>query len=104
MPGRVRTGPQGQGAFTGRGMGVCNADSPRTGTGRGLGLGVRQGLARGAKFGLGLGLGYGCRRWFRANQSVEASDSLTQEKAYLERRLDAVNRQLSQSNQSNSVK
>jgi len=54
MPGGDRTGPEGKGPRTGRGMGPCGSGSGRgrgrgagRGTGRGLGLGYRRGLRGG---------------------------------------------------------
>ncbi len=98
MPGRDGTGPMGQGAFTGRGMGTGN-DTGVTGygrgygrgDGRGFGAGPGRGIVRGARFGLGLGLGYGCRRLLnRQITAVEDQETLAQEKAFLQRRLDAI--------------
>lgn len=42
MPGQDRTGPNGEGPLTGRGLGPC---------GRGLNRGLRMGLGRGSGFG-----------------------------------------------------
>ncbi len=61
MPGLDRTGPNGQGAMTGRRMGLCanntnqNPDIPQAGFGRGLGRG-----------GGGRGRGRGFRNVYRA--------------------------------------
>lgn len=91
MPGRDGTGPMGQGAVTGRGMGACNDTGVTYGYGRGLGAGIGRGIARGARLGLGLGLGYGCRRLMnRQNAVVDDRVALTEEKAFLQRRLDAI--------------
>lgn len=58
MPGFDRTGPNGQGAMTGRGMGNCQAQTanPMVG-GRGMGMGGGRGLGRGAGVGGGRGMG-----------------------------------------------
>jgi hypothetical protein len=77
MPGRDGTGPLGQGALTGRGLGVS-----RTGNnfyGRGMGLG------------LGFGRFNYCRRAY--NPSL-TNASLTEQKAILEARLEEINKQL----------
>ena len=62
MPGRDGTGPQGQGAMTGRGLGVANqALTQGIGRGRnpGCGMGLRQGRNPAAETGRGLGRGRG---------------------------------------------
>jgi hypothetical protein len=46
MPNMNGTGPQGQGAMTGRGLGPCGGGM-RRGGGRGLGRGLRRGLGHG---------------------------------------------------------
>jgi hypothetical protein len=43
MPGQDRTGPLGEGAMTGRGLGLCG-NGIRRGVGRGLGRGCRRGF------------------------------------------------------------
>ena len=57
MPARDKTGPQGAGPLTGRGLGNCNKDVQPTsrgcGLGRGLGRGQGCGLGRGNNNGLG---------------------------------------------------
>ncbi len=60
MPNFDGTGPRGEGAKTGRGMGKCNTgDKPQENakTGKGLGLGKGAGTGRGRGRGLGLGKG-----------------------------------------------
>ncbi len=66
MPGMNRTGPEGLGPKTGRGMGFCGggcgvAPGYDRGSGRGLGRGMRNGYgpAQGAGFGRGFGPGRG---------------------------------------------
>ena len=77
MPGRDRTGPLGQGAMTGRGMGVAERRQgledgsaqelnigqgqvgQRLGAGRGLGAGQGRGMGNGRGLGAGRGLGLG---------------------------------------------
>ena len=59
MPGLDKTGPNGQGAMTGRRMGSCannanqNPDNPQIGLGRGLGLGRGRGCGGGRGRGMG---------------------------------------------------
>ena len=64
MPGRNRTGPLGQGAMTGRGLGDCRGtaaydEAPAFGRGRGMGGGG--GMGRGRGMGRGLGRGFGAQ-------------------------------------------
>ena len=91
MPRRDGTGPQGVGAMTGRGLGVCT-DGTKTygrGTGLGLGLGLR---GRGS---------YGCRRGagfggFTADNAagITGQEYLAEQKEALEKRLEIINKQL----------
>lgn len=98
MPGRNKTGPQGQGPLTGRGMGNCssNESSPNenfAGTGRGF----LSGFGRGRGFG---NQGGGMRRRFlgqgwNANVSDDASmkneiDSLKNEISQLENKIEEL--------------
>jgi len=60
MPGFDRTGPEGQGSRTGRGLGRCNPDSKNDDRsqddfrpGRGFGWGRGRGRGRGRGFGFG---------------------------------------------------
>lgn len=72
MPGFDRRGPMGSGPMTGRGMGLCNAqtaDGIREEFPRSVnrpGLGMRRGFARGfgGGYGGGFGAGYGARRGY----------------------------------------
>ena len=75
MPGRDGTGPLGQGAMTGRGLGICGESSPLYGRG------------------LGLGRGLNCRRVINPLYA-DSKEALTEQKAVLEARLEAVNKQL----------
>lgn len=86
MPRRDGSGPMGQGAMTGRGLGLCrgiNYERCRYG----LGYGLRRGFARG--YGRGLGA-------YNAGRFTVLTDKeiLEEQKEFLKRRLDAVNRQL----------
>ena len=58
MPGYDRTGPAGQGAMTGRGMGPCGGGAQ---DGRGFGMGMGRGFRRGFG-GRGFGRGVGMNR------------------------------------------
>lgn len=100
MPRRDGTGPMGQGTMTGRGLGVCSGvNAPGCGPGFGRGLGRGKGLGTG--FGHGAGQGYGCRRGFafggyNPGQAYGLTDReiLIEQKEFLAKRLDAVNKQL----------
>ena len=62
MPGFDRTGPEGEGSRTGRGMGKCNPKNNVTDDtlqGRGQGRGRGFGRARGGGFGHRHGYGHG---------------------------------------------
>lgn len=72
MPGFDGTGPRGQGAMTGRGLGPCNKNGtmqenlgyrPRLGLGLGRGYGAGAGVGRGMGYGRGRGGRRGGRRW-----------------------------------------
>ena len=98
MPGGDRTGPQGQGPRTGRGLGDCApTDQPRLGFG----------------FGLGRGRGRGWRNWARATgqpwwlrfsrgaevpSPVDESAMLKAQADQLQAQLDAVQQRLSELN------
>ena len=60
MPGLDRTGPQGDGPMTGRGMGRCNPDN-RDSDDQGRGRGFGRGFGRGNRRGQGRGFGNGNR-------------------------------------------
>ena len=76
MPGGDRTGPLGQGPYTGRGRNQCNPNAtsarPRFGMGRGRGR------------------GYG----HQAYASIDSKDLLAQEKKILEERLKYIDSQI----------
>ena len=75
MPRRDGTGPLGQGAMTGRGLGLCtNSNNQTYGYGRGFGL----------------GRGNNCRR----NTIQTNRNALTEQKKILEARLAEINQQL----------
>jgi hypothetical protein len=83
------TGPMGTGPITGRGLGVCTGtNAVRYGTGLGLGLG------------LGLACRRGFRRWLGRDFGIEEitpetkKGLLQNQKAVLEKRLDAINNKL----------
>ncbi|MCG2726140.1 MAG: DUF5320 domain-containing protein [Elusimicrobia bacterium] len=58
MPGGDRTGPFGEGPFTGRGLGDCVGNTQGAIRGRGFGRGFGMG-GRGCGMGLGRGMGRG---------------------------------------------
>ncbi|MFH1501244.1 MAG: DUF5320 domain-containing protein [archaeon] len=72
MPGQDRTGPQGQGPMTGRGLGLC---------GTGMGKGFGRGMGRG--FGRGMNRGY---RWRMTPVQVTE----TEEKKILQEELELL--------------
>ncbi len=107
MPGNDRTGPNGEGPMTGRGLGLCGNGERRTGTGarlgfgagfgRGYGRGLGRGFGRGRGLGLGRGYGYGLglgRRTATSNNTTpleltkeEEIKILEAEKADIEKKL-----------------
>jgi len=95
MPGRDGTGPLGQGALTGRGLGVCTGANARFyGAGRGFGTG--RGLGRGMRcgFGFGLGRGYGVGAYPAYTAGPAEKDILNEQKSILENQLEAIRKQL----------
>lgn len=91
MAGRDGTGPLGQGAMTGRGLGVCQGlNSGIYGAGRGLGMGLGRGLGRGVR---GIGL---CRGYSSPVSAPGIADGniLKAQKAILETQLAAIRSQL----------
>ncbi len=110
MAGRDKTGPQGMGPMTGRGMGSCAdydgpeipADAARGGGGRGRGWRARDGRGRNAGFGQGRGRGFGYG-WRRAENELPkelaaapALSSLAQEVADLRVQLAALTAKISE--------
>jgi uncharacterized protein DUF5320 len=93
MPRRDGTGPMGQGAITGRGLGFCTrVNVGRYGV-RSFGRGYKRGL------GLGMGLGFACRRgfgrYFRGQFSgLTDKEGLAEQKELLQNRLDIISEQL----------
>lgn len=87
MPGGDGTGPMGRGAMTGRGFGICN-DANVTEYGIGFGFGRGLGCRR--------GFGRGFARNFQLNQtpSKTQKEFLTDQKKFLEERLNMVSKQL----------
>lgn len=86
MAGRDGTGPIGQGALTGRGMGVCQGSrQSRFASGRGCGIGFGGGRRGGA----GLGRNFG-------GLGVGATDKeiLNEERELLKQRMDQIDRAL----------
>ncbi len=87
MPKRDGTGPMGQGAMTGRGMGICNGGA-YVPFGNGIGYGRRSGI--------------NCRRGYRGYYYTDVSllqtqpELLKEQKELLERRLKEINHQIDQ--------
>ncbi len=79
MPRRDRTGPEGRGPLTGRGMGPCDS-----GIQRGFGRGFRRG--RGMYFGRGLGR--------RFSDEYIPKMSKDEEKSYLEKEAELLEQDL----------
>ncbi len=95
MPGRNRTGPLGQGAMSGRGLGDCRGtaaqnEAPTFGRGRGMGGGG--GMGRGQGLGRGQGMGRGFGRGL-AGQIVD-DVSAGQNQAELEREIEELKKRL----------
>ncbi|NLL91802.1 MAG: DUF5320 domain-containing protein [Ruminococcaceae bacterium] len=80
MPRRDGTGPLGKGAKTGRGLGLCKG-AAAVGMGLGLGLACRRGFGR------------GFRRFFSSDNATN-KELLTEQKAVLQERLEAIEKQL----------
>jgi hypothetical protein len=120
MAGGDKSGPDGRGPMSGRGLGYCagtdrpgyEADAAPAGRGRGLGRrfgrGAGRGYGRGRGFGNGFGPGFGRgygRGSANSNRSValgpenEVADRLSDEIARLRDRLKALENRLGNSNQ-----
>lgn len=69
MPGRNGTGPLGQGAMTGKGMGYCVVDGQTAQNTNHIGFGMGRGQGRGRGRGRGFGMGFG------QDQSVAVSQN-----------------------------
>ena len=103
MPGFDRTGPNGEGAFTGRGQGNCGEGrvNSRQSLGRQQGMG-RMGMGR-RNSGFGGGRGFGAGRGFGQGMSVRMNIPLTEEeqmaqlkilREQLKAELDSVDKQI----------
>lgn len=90
MAGRDRTGPQGAGPMTGRGLGLCNPNNEGTVVGLGRGAGLGRGYGRGVGLGRG-GRGRGRGLGFYQADTRTQKEILTEEKQILEDRLNLVN-------------
>lgn len=89
MQGTDRRGPMNAGPMTGRGLGYCTGARPaRYGTSRGMGPGL--GLACRRGFGRAYGMGY---EFDEANQPTD-KDILEEQKAILQERLEAIEKEL----------
>ena len=94
MPRGDRTGPNGAGPLTGRGLGDCAGTvDANYAVGRGIGFGGafrRGGRGLGRGFGRGLGRGLG----FYQGTAVTNTELLKQEKEYLQNRLNQIDKDL----------
>lgn len=82
MPYGDKTGPDGQGARTGRGLGNCNGQGGAgRGVGRGLGRGGGRGMGRGLGRGRGLGYANQGNSWleFQLSNLQAAIEKLTEQ-------------------------
>ena len=90
MPNFDKTGPQGDGPNTGRGMGDCNDNQPNTPTNqRGFGRGLRRGFGGG--FGRGLRRGFGPfinRRKVNKEELQEYKEVLKDEISQIDKEID----------------
>jgi hypothetical protein len=86
MPNKDGSGPNGQGARTGRGMGNCSGQGG-TGVGRGAGRGLRRGAGRGGGRGLGINANRG-NSWIGTQL-----DNLQAAIERLAERLDRINKE-----------
>ena len=77
MPALDKTGPQGQGPMTGRGLGPC-------------GQGLKRGLGRGRGFGRGLGRYFG---WNAPQTTEDRKKDLTEYKKALEEELEDIKKE-----------
>ena len=111
MPRGNRTGPDGAGPMTGRGVGYCNGyDSPgfTRGSGRGMGGGFSRGFGRG--FRRFAGFGNGVRNFFGRNRVYnDYEDNYAQnpinpedEKQMLKDELDIIQKRLEYLEKNNS--
>lgn len=89
MPRGDRTGPEGMGPMTGRGMGYCSGyPAPGYGRGRGfyrMGMAFRRGWGNWRRPAWGPAYG-----WEPDYEPVDERELLEQEAGYLKRQLDAV--------------
>ena len=101
MPGGDRTGPEGHGPRTGRGLGDCNSDDVRKGfsdfpfQGRLYGRGFRRSAGR--NFGAGFGRGRGAGRYNdeRRSESGSLFSSLKNEIRFLKNKLEDLEAKIS---------
>jgi len=90
MPAFDKTGPQGQGPMTGKGMGRCAIPAGRQGGG--LGMGRRMGFGRCCGYGRGLGRYFG---WNAPETKEEQKKDLSDYKKALQEELEDVEKRLS---------
>ena len=92
MPGRDKTGPNGNGPITGRGLGYCAGENVR-----GFGFGRGRGFSRGYGYGRGMGYRYGQMHELNSEETIheESRETLLENEArVLKEQLAAVEKQL----------
>lgn len=82
MPGFDKTGPQGQGPMTGRGMGPC---------GKGRGMGMRMGFGKCRGYGRGLGRYFG---WNAPQTKEDKKEDLVSYKKALQEEIEDIDKEL----------
>ncbi len=93
MPGLDRTGPNGQGSTTGRGMGYCSGNNPAEAPNP-FGMGRRNGKGFHRRFGNNNGLGLQFRHQFR--NSLFNSGSSTATETNIENEISNLKNQLAE--------
>lgn len=93
MAGRDGTGPLGEGALTGRGLGFCGTRLAR-GRRAGYGIGYGPGRSRGRIRGGARGFGFGRNLVYDEFDDRSVKEILTEEKEILEDRLNNITDQL----------
>ena len=100
MPKMNGTGPEGLGAMTGRGMGICRgtraADSTayNRGVNYGRGMGCGRGMNYGRGMGCGRGMNYGRGTGFCGWNAADERETLENEKEILKNRIAAIDERL----------
>ena len=96
MPWGNKTGPNGAGPLTGRGLGDCaGAANVNYGVRRGVGFGggFRRG-GRGAARGMGMGRGFGFYPYAAPTVAPTSKESLQQQREFLQNQLNQIDKDL----------